>query len=188
MMALRSINRAESQTCSAYPGLSRQLIHRGPAAASRPTARLQRRYVGTSAFASASASAASAYRRDLDPNGPYSSSPIYEYGGSGLGQAKALMPSFDPKDQGAPISQTIPILPTMTIKKVKAAAMDVLRENPDTTAIATTYDRLRKVDSTSSFIHPAGLAGPAELSMMLYRIKQETQPTITARDSLLSGP
>jgi len=99
------------------------------------------------------------------------------------------MPSFDPKDQGAPISQTIPILPTETIKKVKAAAMDALREKPDTSDIATTYNRLRKVDSTSSFVHPAGVAGPAELSMMLYRIdrKHPQEPTITAKNNLLSG-
>jgi hypothetical protein len=75
----------------------------------------------------------------------------------------------------------------MTIKKVKAAAMNALRENPGTAEIATTYDRLRFVDSTANLIHPGGVAGPAELSLMLYRVKNGQQPTITARDNMLSG-
>ena len=176
MLALRSINSAEPQTCSARTWLSRQaciLSH-------RPTARLPRRHMGPVT--------ASAPRRDLDPNGLYSTSLPYEYGGARLGQAKALTHSFDSGKQGVPISQTIPVLPTVTIKKVKAAAMNVLRGNPGTAEIATTYDRLCKVDNTSSLIHPAGLAGPAELSVMLYRIKNQQEPTNTAKNTLLSGP
>ena len=173
MMALRSINKPKSQTCNVYPRLSKQLNHR-PAALSPPTARLQRRHAG--------AVTASAYRTDLDPTkGPYSSSPPY---GPHLAQSKALMPSFDPEGV---ISQPIPILLPMTIKEVKEAAIDVLRKNPSTTEIATTYDRLCKVDIRSKFVHPAGVAGAAELALMLYRIKNKQQPTLTASENLLSG-
>jgi hypothetical protein len=123
-------------------------------------------------------------RRDLDPSELLKSTIPYEYGSGCLEQARASLPSF-PSGQAS--SQPVPKLTPDVIRRVKAEAITMLSRNSATADIADTHKHLRKVHSQSRFIHPATLAGPAELALMLHRIKNGAATTISARDSMLYG-
>lgn len=79
-------------------------------------------------------------------------------------------------------TQFAPRLSTEDIKQVKAQAVEQLPSS-----IRNRMQRLNSVSKVSAFVHPAALAGPAELVLMQERLQEQKQPQWAAQRALLSG-
>lgn len=79
-------------------------------------------------------------------------------------------------------TQFVPKLSTPDIKDIKLHAMEQLPQ-----ANRAEFEHLHWVNSTSGFIHPAAIAGPAELVLMQKRLAGKRQPQYAAQRSLLTG-
>ena len=75
-----------------------------------------------------------------------------------------------------------PRISTEDIRLVKAQAAEHLPSS-----IKNKTQQLQSVSKVSGFVHPAALAGPAELMLMQERLQQQKQPQWAAQRSLLSG-
>lgn len=79
-------------------------------------------------------------------------------------------------------TQFVPKFSTDDIRRIKAHALDQL---PVSTSSRITD--LQWVHHSSSFRHPASIAGPAELVLMQQRLQDGQQPQLAAQRALLSG-
>jgi hypothetical protein len=84
---------------------------------------------------------------------------------------------------------TAPLLTRAQIAAVKAAAA----RQPSQVAVATRRSSARMraqasaVGAGSAFVHPAGLLGPSELSLLLYRLRHSITPQANASVAMLTG-
>lgn len=94
------------------------------------------------------------------------------------------LPTFPADKSSAPeiSTQFVPRLSGQDIRRVKVHALEQLP--------ASTLAEVRKhqwVSEHSGFLHPAGLAGPAELVLMQQRLQRRVQPQYAAQRSLMTG-
>lgn len=90
-----------------------------------------------------------------------------------------------PFDSSKPVevtTQFVPRLSTASIKRVKLHAFQQLPES-----VKELVGTLHSVDKRSGFVHPASVAGPAELALMQKRLQHKVQPQYAAQRMLLTG-
>lgn len=71
---------------------------------------------------------------------------------------------------------------TAAIRAVKQKAMASVG-----TSVQQLHDSLRSVNPTSGFIHPGGIAGPAEIALMKLRIDSNDPLVTAALNKMLTG-
>lgn len=144
---------------------------------------------------------------DLSPAGRYGTPPDWLWGAppggvvngkpaaSCVPRGAAGVPTFSASPRGVAI-KSVPAPRQLTraqVAAVKAAALAQPR-NPVAAAVRRLELRLRLQarrtvgrGTATPFRHPAGLVGPVELALMLYRVQRRAPPTSAALDSMLTG-
>jgi hypothetical protein len=133
------------------------------------------------------AASATLNRPDLDSAGAVGRPPAFIYNATCLRSTTAQVPSFTGTMNGALFNWTVPILNSTIISRIKSAAMATLLASNATAWMVNAHNALRKVNTTSGFIHPATPAGPQELPFLSYKLAIANPAITIARDSLLTG-
>lgn len=147
--------------------------------------------------------ASRALRPDLDPNGPLNHIQPNFYYGSCTRPVQAIVPVFPADNKSIQLKkQTIPQrLSKTVIRQTKALAISNLRSinfagystlahgmnDKESSRVQATYKALRVVDRHSSFVHPGGIIGPAELALLKERLAENSALQELALESLLTG-
>eukprot|EP00882_Tetradesmus_deserticola_P015228 GHRQ01016219.1.p1 GENE.GHRQ01016219.1~~GHRQ01016219.1.p1 ORF type:complete len:577 (+),score=184.85 GHRQ01016219.1:303-2033(+) len=127
-------------------------------------------------------------RPDLDPNGPRSTSLNFRWG-SCLKRRLVVMPTFV-GTSWTTVKQTVPsTLSRNVINSVRDRALSILATRAALSSVHNTYASITSVNAASSFVHPAGLSGPAELATLRFRVANPNfrSPQLGAFSVLLSG-
>eukprot|EP00882_Tetradesmus_deserticola_P019575 GHRQ01021075.1.p1 GENE.GHRQ01021075.1~~GHRQ01021075.1.p1 ORF type:complete len:208 (-),score=36.24 GHRQ01021075.1:531-1154(-) len=75
------------------------------------------------------------------------------------------------------------------INSVRDRALSILATRAALSSVRNTYASITSVNAASSFVHPAGLSGPAELATLRFRVANPNfrSPQLGAFSVLLSG-
>ena len=133
------------------------------------------------------AAAAPLNRPDLDSAGAVGRPPAYIYNATCLRSTIAQVPSFTGTMNGQLFNWTVPVLNATIISRIKSAAMATLQASSATAWMVNAHNALRKVNTTSGFIHPGTAAGPQELAFLHYKLATANPAITIARNSLLTG-
>lgn len=125
-------------------------------------------------------------RPDLNVSGRLRVAPPYPAAyGTCLPRLRIAVPTFPAGQPPRMVTQLAPGLSRDVIGRIKAHALARLRGND--TRIRSLHDSLRSVNAVSGFVHPAAMAGPAELAVLAVRVPAGAQPATLALDQLLTG-
>lgn len=147
------------------------------------------RFVQLPDDAVAAASVAAAQQADISQNvirtdltGALATPPNF-YVGTCTQQAAAPIPTYTNNNSWPGVSwQQAPVLSKDRIQRIKTDAISRLNAQ-----LRNDISKIRAVNSTSGFVHPGTIAGPAELALMRERLSLGAMVQKVALNSLLTG-
>lgn len=129
-------------------------------------------------------------RPDLDTNGNWYNSALWDpFYGTCISKAAVQMPTFyrdsNNQTQIRMSTQNVPILSPGLIARIKSSAL--MSTSRTMRTVRSSINSMSKAATPSSFIHPIGYTGAAELAFMQARLAQRAPLQMAASDSLLTG-